>query len=161
MTTVQVLLSLHILSALVAVGATVSYFFWLPPSGTGARVEVVYAGDHQAAGAADGDARIRDRTADGARADRSRGLGMVYAVAGAFTPALIVLMGLLGFHARVIKGQIALLRTARQTPPTTIKLTHATDTPGAEGSRGDRDGLPDGVQAGPVGVGLAQRAGGF
>ena len=28
-TTVQILLTLHILSALVAVGATVSYFFWM------------------------------------------------------------------------------------------------------------------------------------
>ena len=109
MTTVQVLLSIHILSALVAVGATVSYFFWLR--------RAVLAPES------------RSFTLDTIRMMERRmvmpayvlvlltGLGLIDRAGWAWsTPWLemsllffIVLLGLVGFHARVIKGQIALV----------------------------------------------------
>ena len=109
MTTVQMLLSIHILSALVAVGATVSYFFWLRGA--------VLAPES------------RSFTLDTIRMMERRmvmpayvlvlltGLGLIDRAGWAWsTPWLemsilffIVLLGLVGFHARVIKGQIALV----------------------------------------------------
>ena len=109
MTTVQVLLSIHILTALVAVGATVSYFFWLR--------RAVLAPES------------RSFTLDTIRMMERRmvmpayvlvlltGLGLIDRAGWAWsTPWLelsllffIVLLGLVGFHARVIKGQIALV----------------------------------------------------
>ncbi|MCE2458456.1 MAG: DUF2269 family protein [Dehalococcoidia bacterium] len=109
MTTVQILLSIHILSALVAVGATVSYFFWLR--------RAVLAPES------------RSFTLDTIRMMERRmvmpayvlvlltGLGLIDRAGWAWsTPWLelsllffIVLLGLVGFHARVIKGQIALV----------------------------------------------------
>ena len=109
MTTVQILLSIHILSALVAVGATVSYFFWLR--------RAVLAPES------------RSFTLDTIRMMERRmvmpayvlvlltGLGLIDRAGWAWsTPWLemsilffIMLLGLLGFHARVIKGQIALV----------------------------------------------------
>ncbi len=108
MTTVQVLLTLHILTALVAVGATVSYFFWL-------RRAVLVP-------------ESRSFTLETIRLLEQRmvtpsyvivlltGLGLIDRASwGWSTPWLelsillfIALMGLVGFHARVIKRQIAL-----------------------------------------------------
>ena len=108
MTTVQILLTVHILAALVAVGATVSYFFWL-------RRAVLFP-------------ESRTFTLETIRLLERRmvtpayvivlltGLGLIDRASwGWSTPWLelsillfIVLMGLVGVHARVIKGQIAL-----------------------------------------------------
>ena len=109
MTTVQILLSIHILTSLVAVGATVSYFFWLR--------RAVLAPES------------RSFTLDTIRMMERRmvmpayvlvlltGLGLIDRAGWAWsTPWLelsllffIALLGLVGFHARVIKGQIALV----------------------------------------------------
>ncbi len=108
MTTVQILLTLHILTALVAVGATISYFFWLR--------RAVLAPESRA------------YTLESIRMLEQRmvtpsyvivlltGLGLIDRASwGWSTPWLelsillfIVLMGLVGVHARVIKRQIAL-----------------------------------------------------
>jgi uncharacterized membrane protein len=109
MTTVQVLLSLHILTALVAVGATVSYFFWLrravlAPESRSFTLETI---------------RLLERrmVVPAYVIVLLTGLGLIDRAGWAWsTPWLelsilffIVLMGLVGFHARVIKGQIALV----------------------------------------------------
>ncbi len=108
MDTVKILLTLHILSALVAVGATVSYFFWLR------RAALV--------------PESRPFTLETIRLLEQRMVTPSYIVAlltgvglidraswGWSTPWLelsillfVALMGLVGFHARVIKRQIAL-----------------------------------------------------
>ncbi len=108
MTTVQILLALHILSALVAVGATVSYFFWL-------RRAVLVP-------------ESRSFTLDTIRLMERRmvipayvlilltGLGLIDRAGWAWSTPwielalmfLVLLMGLSGFYARTIKGQIAL-----------------------------------------------------
>ncbi|MCY4651909.1 MAG: DUF2269 family protein [Dehalococcoidia bacterium] len=108
MTTVQILLTLHILSALVAVGATVSYFFWM-------RRAVLVP-------------ESRKFTLETLRILELRmvspayvilfltGLGLIdRAKWGWSTPWLelsillfIVLMGLVGFHTRLIRQQIEL-----------------------------------------------------
>ena len=108
MTTVQVLLSLHILTALVAVGATVSYFFWLrravlAPESRSFTLETI---------------RLLERrmVMPAYVIVLLTGLGLIDRAGWAWsTPWLelslllfIVLLGLLGIHARVIKGQIAL-----------------------------------------------------
>ncbi len=107
-TTVQILLTLHILSALVAVGATVSYFFWM-------RRAVLVP-------------ESRKFTLETLRTLELRmvspayvilfltGLGLIDRASwGWSTPWLelsillfIVLMGLVGFHTRHIRRQIAL-----------------------------------------------------
>ena len=109
MTTVQVLLSIHILSALVAVGATVSYFFWLrravlAPESRSFTLETI---------------RMMERrmVMPAYVLVLLTGLGLIDRAGWAWsTPWLelsllffIVLLGLVGFHARVIKGQIALV----------------------------------------------------
>ncbi len=108
MTTVQILLTVHILASLVAVGATVSYFFWL-------RRAVLVP-------------ESRSFTLETIRLLEQRlvtpayiivlltGLGLIDRASwGWSTPWLemsillfVVLMGLVGVHARVIKRQIAL-----------------------------------------------------
>lgn len=109
MTTVQVLLSLHILTALVAVGATVSYFFWLRravlvPESRSFTLETI---------------RLLERrmVVPAYVIVLLTGLGLIDRAGWAWsTPWIelsilffVVLMGLVGFHARVIKGQIALV----------------------------------------------------
>ena len=109
MTTVQVLLSLHILTALVAVGATVSYFFWLrravlAPESRSFTLETI---------------RLLERrmVVPAYVIVLLTGLGLIDRAGWAWsTPWLelsilffLVLLGLVGFHARVIKGQIALV----------------------------------------------------
>ena len=109
MTTVQVLLTLHILAALVAVGATVSYFFWLrravlAPESRSFTLETI---------------RLVERrmVVPAYVIVLLSGLGLIDRAGWAWsTPWLelsillfIVLMGLVGVHARVIKGQIALV----------------------------------------------------
>ena len=109
MTTVQILLTLHILSALVAVGATVSYFFWLrravlAPESRSFTLETI---------------RLVERrmVVPAYVIVLLSGLGLIDRASwGWSTPWLelsillfIVLMGLVGVHARVIKGQIALV----------------------------------------------------
>ena len=109
MTTVQVLLSLHILATLVAVGATVSYFFWLRravlvPESRSFTLETI---------------RLLERrmVVPAYVVVLLTGLGLIDRAGWAWsTPWLelsilffIVLMGLVGVHARVIKGQIALV----------------------------------------------------
>ena len=108
MTTVQILLTLHILSALVAVGATVSYFFWLRqavlvPESRAYTLETI---------------RLLERrmVTPAYVIVLLTGLGLIDRASWAWsTPwlelsilLLIVLMGLVGVHARVIKRQIAL-----------------------------------------------------
>ena len=108
MTTVQVLLSLHILAALIAVGATVSYFFWLRravlvPESRSFTLETI---------------RLLERrmVVPAYVIVLLTGLGLIDRASwGWSTPWLelsilffVVLMGLVGVHARVIKGQIAL-----------------------------------------------------
>ena len=108
MTTVQVLLSLHILAALIAVGATVSYFFWLRravlvPESRSFTLETI---------------RLLERrmVMPAYVIVLLTGLGLIDRAGWAWsTPWLelsilffLVLLGLVGFHARVIKGQIAL-----------------------------------------------------
>ena len=109
MTTVQVLLSLHILTALVAVGATVSYFFWLrravlAPESRSFTLETI---------------RLLERrmVVPAYVIVLLTGLGLIDRAGWAWsTPWLelsilffLVLLGLVGFHARVIKGQIVLV----------------------------------------------------
>ena len=109
MTTVQVLLSLHILAALIAVGATVSYFFWLRravlvPESRSFTLETI---------------RLLERrmVVPAYVIVLLTGLGLIDRAGWAWsTPWLelsilffLVLLGLVGFHARVIKGQIALV----------------------------------------------------
>ena len=108
MTTVQILLTLHILAALVAVGATVSYFFWLRravlvPESRSFTLETIRL--------------LEQRMVTPAYVIvLLTGLGLIDRASwGWSTPWLelsillfIVLMGLVGVHARVIKGQIAL-----------------------------------------------------
>ena len=108
-TTVQVLLTLHILTALVAVGATVSYFFWLrraalAPESRSFTLETI---------------RLLERrmVMPAYVIVLLTGLGLIDRAGWAWsTPWLelsiqffIVLLGLVGFHARVIKGLIALV----------------------------------------------------
>ncbi len=108
MTTVQILLTLHILTALVAVGATVSYFFWLRravlvPESRSFTLETI---------------RLLEQrmVAPSYVIVLLTGLGLIDRASwGWSTPWLelsillfIVLMGLVGVHARVIKRQIAL-----------------------------------------------------
>ena len=108
MTTVQILLTLHILSALVAVGATVSYFFWLRqavlvPESRAYTLETI---------------RLLERrmVTPAYVIVLLTGLGLIDRASWAWsTPwlelsilLLIVLLGLVGVHARVIKRQIAL-----------------------------------------------------
>ena len=108
MTTVQVLLTLHILASLVAVGATVSYFFWLrravlAPESRSFTLETI---------------RLLERrmVVPAYVVVLLSGLGLIDRAGWAWsTPWLelsillfVVLMGLVGVHARVIKGQIAL-----------------------------------------------------
>ena len=108
MTTVQVLLTLHILASLVAVGATVSYFFWLrravlAPESRAFTLETI---------------RLLERrmVVPAYVIVLLSGLGLIDRAGWAWsTPWLelsillfVVLMGLVGIHARVIKGQIAL-----------------------------------------------------
>ena len=108
MTTVQILLTLHILSALVGVGATVSYFFWLRravsvPESRAFTLETI---------------RLLERwlVTPAYIIVFLSGLGLIDRASWAWsTPwlelsilLLIVLMGLVGVHARVIKRQLAL-----------------------------------------------------
>lgn len=107
--TVQILLTLHILTALVAVGATVSYFFWLrraalAPESRSFTLETI---------------RLLERrmVMPAYVIVLLTGLGLIDRAGWAWsTPWLelsilffIVLLGLVGFHARVIKGLIALV----------------------------------------------------
>ena len=109
MTTVQILLSIHVLTALVAVGATVSYFFWLRravlvPESRSFTLETI---------------RLLERrmVVPAYVIVLLTGLGLIDRAGWAWsTPWLelsilffVVLMGLVGVHARVIKGQIALV----------------------------------------------------
>ena len=108
MTTVQILLTLHILSALVAVGATVSYFFWL-------RRAVLVP---ESRSFTLGTIRLLERrmVVPSYIIVLLTGLGLIDRASwGWSTPWLelsillfVALMGLVGFHARVIKRQIAL-----------------------------------------------------
>ena len=108
MTIVQILLTIHILSALVAVGGTVSYFFWLrraalAPESRKFTLETI---------------RILERfmILPAYMIVLLSGIGLIDRASwGWSTPWLelsilffVVLMGLVGVHARVIKGQIAL-----------------------------------------------------
>ena len=108
MTTVQILLTIHILTALVAVGSTVSYFFWLRravlvPESRSFTLETI---------------RLLERwmVMPSYVIVLLTGLGLIDRASwGWSTPWLelsillfIALMGLVGFHARVIKRQIAL-----------------------------------------------------
>ena len=113
---VQILLTLHILSALVAVGATVSYFFWM-------RQAVLVP-------------ESRKFTLETLRSLELRmvspayvilfltGLGLVDRASWAWsTPWLelsillfIVLMGLVGFHTRLMRRQLALAEDASSDP---------------------------------------------
>ncbi len=108
MNTVQILLTLHILSALVAVGATVSYFFWLRraalvPESRKFTLETLRLMDLRMVTPA---YVILFLT----------GLGLIdRAKWGWSTPWLelsillfVALMGLVGFHTRLMKRQIAL-----------------------------------------------------
>ena len=109
MTTVQILLTLHILAALVAVGATVSYFFWLrravlAPESRSFTLETI---------------RMLERrmVVPAYVIVLLTGLGLIDRASwGWSTPWLelsillfIALMGLVGVHARVVKRQIALV----------------------------------------------------
>ena len=109
MTTVQVLLSLHILTALVAVGATVSYFFWLRravlvPESRSFTLETI---------------RLLERrmVVPAYVIVLLTGLGLIDRAGWAWSTPwielalmfLVVLMALSGFYARTIKGQIALV----------------------------------------------------
>ena len=108
MTTVQILLTLHILASLVAVGATVSYLFWLrravlAPESRSFTLETI---------------RLLERfmVVPAYVIVLLSGLGLIDRAGWAWsTPWLelsillfVVLMGLVGVQARVIKGQIAL-----------------------------------------------------
>ena len=108
MTIVQILLTLHILASLVAVGATVSYLFWLRravlvPESRSFTLETI---------------RLLERfmVVPAYVIVLLSGLGLVDRAGWAWsTPWLelsillfVVLMGLVGVQARVIKGQIAL-----------------------------------------------------
>ena len=123
MTTVQILLAVHILAALVAVGATVSYFFWLRravlvPESRSFTLETI---------------RLLERrmVTPAYVIVLLTGLGLIDRASwGWSTPWLelsillfIVLMGLVGVHARVIKGQIALAEKGRMTQQTTTPPT--------------------------------------
>ena len=109
MTTVQILLSLHVLAALVAVGATVSYFFWLRravlvPESRSFTLETV---------------RLLERrmVIPAYVIVLLTGLGLVDRAGWAWSTPwielalmfLVVLMGLSGLYARTIKGQVALI----------------------------------------------------
>ena len=109
MTTVQILLSLHVLAALVAVGATVSYFFWLRravlvPESRSFTLETV---------------RLLERrmVIPAYVLVLLTGLGLVDRAGWAWSTPwielalmfLVVLMGLSGLYARTIKGQVALV----------------------------------------------------
>ena len=109
MTTVQILLSLHVLAALVAVGATVSYFFWLRravlvPESRSFTLETV---------------RLLERrmVIPAYVLVLLTGLGLVDRAGWAWSTPwielalmfLVVLMGLSGLYARTIKGQVALI----------------------------------------------------
>ena len=108
MTTVQVLLTLHVLAALVAVGATVSYFFWLRravlvPESRSFTLETV---------------RLLERrmVIPAYVIVLLTGLGLVDRAGWAWSTPwielalmfLVVLMGLSGLYARTIKRQVAL-----------------------------------------------------
>ena len=109
MTTVQVLLALHVLAALVAVGATVSYFFWLRravlvPESRSFTLETV---------------RMMERrmVIPAYVIVLLTGLGLVDRAGWAWSTPwielalmfLVILMGLSGLYARTIKGQVALV----------------------------------------------------
>ncbi len=108
MTTVQVLLTIHVLAALVAVGATVSYFFWLrravlAPESRSFTLETV---------------RMMERrmVIPAYVIVLLTGLGLIDRAGWAWSTPwlelalmfLVVLMGLSGLYARTIKSQIAL-----------------------------------------------------
>ena len=108
MTTVQVLLSIHVLAALVAVGATISYFFWLRravlvPESRSFTLETI---------------RLLERrmVIPAYVIVLLTGLGLIDRAGWAWSTPwielalmfLVVLMGLSGLYARTIKGQIAL-----------------------------------------------------
>ena len=156
MTTVQVLLTIHVLAALVAVGATVSYFFWLrravlAPESRLFTLETV---------------RLLERrmVIPAYVLVLLTGLGLIDRAGWAWSTPwlelalmfLVVLMGLSGFYARTIKGQVALVSDGSTDSDRLRKAPRAcAHTPGAQGSQGSpdyRDSLPDGVQARPVGV---------
>ena len=108
MTTVQILLTLHVLAALVAVGATVSYFFWLRravlvPESRSFTLETI---------------RMMERrmVIPAYVIVLLTGLGLIDRAGWAWSTPwielalmfLVVLMGLSALYARTIKGQIAL-----------------------------------------------------
>ena len=108
MTTVQVLLTIHVLAALVAVGATISYFFWLRravlvPESRSFTLETI---------------RMMERrmVIPAYVLVLLTGLGLVDRAGWAWSTPwielalmfLVVLMGLSGLYARTIKGQISL-----------------------------------------------------
>ena len=108
MTTVQILLTIHVLAALVAVGATVSYFFWLRravlvPESRSFTLETV---------------RMMERrmVIPAYVIVLLTGLGLVDRAGWAWSTPwielalmfLVILMGLSGLYARTIKGQVAL-----------------------------------------------------
>ena len=108
MATVQILLTLHILTALVAVGATVSYFFWLrravlAPESRSFTLETI---------------RMMERrmVIPAYVIVLLTGLGLIDRAGWAWSTPwielalmfLVVLMGLSALYARTIKGQIAL-----------------------------------------------------
>lgn len=116
MTTVQILLTLHILSALVAVGATVSYFFWmrravLVPESRRFTLETLRLLELRMVSPA---YVILFLT----------GLGLIDRASwGWSTPWLelsillfIVLMGLVGFHTRLMRRQIGLTEDESSAP---------------------------------------------
>ena len=109
MTTVQILLTIHVLAALVAVGATVSYFFWLRravlvPESRSFTLETV---------------RMMERrmVIPAYVIILLTGLGLIDRAGWAWSTPwlelalmfLVVLMGLSGLYARTIKGQVALV----------------------------------------------------
>ena len=124
MTTVQILLTLHILSALVAVGATVSYLFWM-------RRAVLVP-------------ESRKFTLETLRTLEMRlvspayvilfltGLGLIDRASwGWSTPWLelsillfVALMGLVGIHMRLMRRQIALVEGG-SSDPGEYEATHA------------------------------------
>ena len=155
MTTVQILLTIHILTALVAVGSTVSYFFWLRravlvPESRSFTLETI---------------RLLERwmVMPSYVIVLLTGLGLIDRASwGWSTPWLelsillfIALMGLVGFHARVIKRQIALASEGSADSDSVRVRRRALSRPDAHGCQGGRDcrsGLPDGIQAAPVGM---------
>ena len=155
MTTVQILLTLHILAALVAVGATVSYFFWLRravlvPESRTFTLETIRLLEQRMVNAC-----VHHSPAYWTWPDRSRVLGLVHSMVGAVDPAL-----------RRSHGPCRRPRTSTQRADCTggrrrgrlrrLRLCPRTgsDANGGQGRGRDRARLSDGVQATTLGMSL-------